>query len=111
METKRQLDVLDRRLSESEFVAGADYTIADMAIWPWYGQLALGKIYDDANEFLATHEYEHVQRWARQIAGRAAVKQGRIVNRTSGELHEQLRERHDAGDFELRTQDKLEPAE
>jgi GST-like protein len=110
METKRQLDVLNRRLAESEFVAGADYTIADIAIWPWYGQLALGKLYDDANEFLAAHEYEHVQRWARQIAERPAVKRGRIVNRTSGEPYEQLRERHDASDFELRTADKLEPA-
>ena len=110
METKRQLDVLDRRLAEHEYVAGADYTIADIAIWPWYGALALGRSYERADEFLAVHEYEHVQRWAKQIDGRPAVKRGRIVNRTTGEPSEQLRERHDASDFKLRTQDKLEMA-
>jgi len=110
METKRQLDVLDRRLAEHEYVAGADYTIADIAIWPWYGALALGRSYERADEFLAVHEYEHVQRWAKQIDGRPAVKRGRIVNRTTGNPAEQLRERHDASDFELRTQDKLEMA-
>ena len=108
MEAKRQLDVLNRRLANTEFVAGSDYSIADIAIWPWHGQLALGTIYDNANEFLATHEYEHLQRWARQVAERPAVKRGRMVNRTSGDPSEQLRERHDAGDFETRTQDKLE---
>ena len=110
METKRQLDVLDRRLAEHEYVAGADYTLADIAIWPWYGALALGRSYERADEFLAVHEYEHVQRWAKQIDGRPSVKRGRIVNRTTGNPAEQLRERHDASDFELRTQDKLEMA-
>jgi GST-like protein len=110
METKRQLDVLDRRLAEREYVAGADYTVADIAIWPWYGALALGRSYERADEFLAVHEYEHVQRWAKQIDARPPVKRGRIVNRTNGDPAEQLRERHDASDFELRTQDKLEAA-
>ncbi|HEV2595894.1 MAG TPA: glutathione-dependent disulfide-bond oxidoreductase [Sphingomicrobium sp.] len=108
MEAKRQMDVLNRRLSESEFVAGPDYTIADMAIWPWYGGVALGRTYEGANEFLAAHEYEHLLRWARAIDSRPAVKRGRIVNKLTGELSEQLHERHDARDFELRTQDKLE---
>jgi len=110
METKRQLDVLNRQLAEREFIAGSDYTIADIAIWPWYGQLALGKSYPDAHIFLAVHEYEHVQHWARQIAERPAVKRGRIVNKTNGDPAEQLHERHHASDFTLRTQDKLEPA-
>ena len=100
MEVKRQLDVLNRRLSESEFVAGPDYTIADMAIWPWYGALALGRVYDDANVFLSVREYEHVQRWAKQLDARPAVARGRIVNKTSGEPHEQLRERHASADFD-----------
>lgn len=111
MEAKRQLDVLNRRLAESEFVAGAEYTIADMAIWPWYGAVALGQVYGDANTFLSTHEYEHVQRWAKQLAARSAVKRGRIVNRTTGEPHEQLRERHDPRDFDERTEDKLQAAQ
>ena len=81
MEAKRQLDVLDRRLADSEYIAGPDYSIADIAIWPWYGQLALGRIYGDAGEFLSVDEYEHVQRWARQIDERPAVKRGRIVNK------------------------------
>lgn len=110
MEAKRQLDVLNRRLAESEFIAGADYTIADMAIWPWYGAVALGEAYGDANVFLSVHEYGHVQRWAKQLAERPAVKRGRMVNRRTGEPHEQLHERHDASDFEFRTADKLEPA-
>ena len=110
MEAKRQLDVLDRRLAESEYIAGSDYTIADIAIWPWYGQLGLGRIYDDAARFLSTHEYEHVQRWARAIDARPAVKRGRMVNRLTGDPSEQLHERHNASDFELRTQDKLELA-
>jgi GST-like protein len=109
MESKRQFDVLNRRLAKSEFVAGPDYTIADIAIWPWYGQLALGKIYGDANVFLSVDEYEHVQRWARQIAERPAVKRGRIVNRTEGEPGTFLRERHHASDFEKLAQ-QLEPA-
>jgi GST-like protein len=107
MEAKRQLDVLNRRLADSEFVAGPDYTIADIAIWPWYGQLALGKTYEGADVFLATSEYEHVLRWARAIGERPAVKRGRIVNRLSGDESEQLHERHDASDFELRTEDKI----
>jgi len=108
METKRQLDVLDRRLSAHEYVAGDAYTVADIAIWPWYGQLALGRTYEGADVFLATHEYENVMRWAKQIGERPAVKRGRIVNRFTGDLSEQLHERHDASDFELRTQDKLD---
>ena len=110
METKRQLDVLNRRLAEHEYVAGADYSVADIATWPWYGALALGRSYERADEFLAVHEYGHVQRWAKQIDERPAVKRGRIVNRTTGDPSEQLRERHDASDFDLRTQDKLEAA-
>ena len=100
MEVKRQLDVLDRRLAESEFVAGGDYSIADIAIWPWHGQLALSRIYDDAGEFLSVDEYPHIQSWARQIDQRPAVQRGRIVNKTSGEPHEQLHERHDASEFD-----------
>ena len=109
METKRLLDVLDRRLAESEYVAGPDYTIADMAIWPWYGGLAKGWSYNAA-EFLQVQEYKHVQRWADTIFARPAVKRGRMVNRITGEPADQLHERHDAGDFETRTQDKLQPA-
>ena len=106
MEVKRQLDVLDRRLSESEYIAGAKYTIADMAIWPWYGGLARSNSYG-ATEFLSVHEYKNVLRWADLIAARPAVKRGRIVNRTSGDPSSQLHERHDASDFETKTQDKL----
>jgi GST-like protein len=109
MEAKRQLDVLDRRLAESEFIAGPDYTIADIAIWPWYGGVALGRSYPGADEFLATHEYEHVQRWARVIDARPAVARGRIVNKLTGDPTEQLHERHDASDFAQRTQDKVQP--
>lgn len=109
MEVKRQLDVLDRRLAESEYVAGGDYTIADMAIWPWYGGLAKGWQYG-AGEFLNVQEYRHVQRWADLILARPAVKRGRMVNRTSGDPAGQLHERHDASDFDLKTQDKLAPA-
>ena len=110
METKRQLDVLDRRLTDNEFIAGNDYTIADIAIWPWYGQLALDRSYKDAGEFLSVGDYRNVGRWARQIDARSAVKRGRIVNKTSGDPSEQLRERHDSSDFDHRTQDKLEAA-
>ena len=110
MEAKRQLDVLNRRLADYEYIAGKDYSIADIAIWPWYGGIALGRSYEGADEFLATHEYEHLQRWAKAVDGRPAVKRGRIVNKLTGEPHEQLHERHDASDFELRTQDKLELA-
>lgn len=99
METKRQLDVLDRELADKAYIAGDGYTIADMAIWPWYGQLVLGRLYDAA-EFLAVHEYKNVRRWAEAIDQRPAVKRGRMVNRVWGEEHEQLPERHDAGDFE-----------
>ena len=108
MEVKRQLDVMDRQLAEREFIAGAEYTIADIAIWPWYGQLALGRNYG-AGEFLDVESYEHVQRWAKAIDARDAVKRGRMVNRAVGDPKYQLRERHDSGDFETRTQDKLEP--
>ena len=111
MEAKRQLDVLDRQLATRAFIAGADYSIADIAIWPWYGQLALGRLYGDAAEFLSVGDYSHVQRWARQIDARPAVQRGRIVNKLTGEPEEQLRERHDASDFALRTQDKLAPAD
>jgi GST-like protein len=106
MEVKRQLDVLDRRLAESEYLAGPDYTIADIAVWPWYGGLAKGVLYGSA-EFLSVHEYKHVNRWADQIAKRPAVQRGRMVNRTWGDPASQLHERHDAGDFETRTQDKI----
>ncbi|MFG6178479.1 glutathione-dependent disulfide-bond oxidoreductase [Halomonas sp. THAF12] len=106
METKRQLDVLNRRLAETRYLAGDDYTIADMAAWPWYGQLVLGRLYDAA-EFLSVHEYEHVLRWAKEIDARPAVQRGRMVNRTFGEPETQLHERHDASDFEHRTQDVI----
>ena len=108
METKRLLDVLDRRLAESEYVAGADYTIADIAIWPWYGGLARGGSYGAA-EFLSVEDYKNLLRWADAIAARPAVKRGRIVNKTNGDLASQLHERHDASDFDLKTQDKLAP--
>ncbi|RUT99237.1 MAG: glutathione-dependent disulfide-bond oxidoreductase [Mesorhizobium sp.] len=111
METKRQMDVLDRRLAESEYLAGPDYTIADMAVWPWYGGLAKGRNYNDAAQFLSVHEYKHVQRWADAIDARPAVKRGRMVNRISGDPAYQLHERHDASDFETKTQDKLQAAE
>jgi GST-like protein len=106
MEAKRQLDVLDRRLAESEYLAGNDYTIADVAVWPWYGGLVKGWLYGAA-EFLSVQDYKHVQRWADMIGQRPAVQRGRIVNRVSGEPSSQLHERHDASDFETRTQDKL----
>ena len=106
MEAKRQLDVLDRRLAESRFLGGADYTIADIAVWPWYGGLSLGVLYNAA-EFLQVQEYKHVRRWAEEIAARPAVQRGRKVNRLFGELSDQLHERHDASDFDTKTQDKL----
>ncbi|WPB86246.1 glutathione-dependent disulfide-bond oxidoreductase [Sediminicoccus rosea] len=109
MEVKRQLDVLDRRLAESEYLAGPDYTIADIAVWPWYGGLVKGWSYGAA-EFLSVHEYKNVLRWADQIHARPAVKRGRMVNRMVGEPEGQLRERHDASDFETKTQDKVEAA-
>ena len=107
MEAKRQFDLLNRRLAENEYIAGADYTIADIAIWPWYGGIALGRSYEGAGMFLATHEYEHVMRWAKQIDARPAVQRGRIVNKMTGDPSEQLHERHDASDFALRTEDKV----
>ena len=106
MEVKRQLDVLDRRLAESEYVAGPDYTIADIAIWPWYGALARGELYD-AGEFLQVQDYGNLQRWTEAVGARPAVKRGRMVNRITGDPASQLHERHDASDFETRTQDKL----
>ncbi len=110
MEVKRQLDVLDRRLADNRFVTGEDYTIADMAIWPWYGALVTNKVYDAA-EFLDAKSYTHVNRWTEEIGAREPVQRGRMVNRISGPPEEQLHERHAASDFETRTQDKLEAAE
>jgi GSH-dependent disulfide-bond oxidoreductase len=109
MEVKRLLDVLDRRLAEAEYMAGGDYTIADMAIWPWYGGLVRSGQYGAA-EFLSVQEYKNVLRWTDAIAARPAVKRGRMVNRTFGEPSNQLHERHDAGDFDTKTQDKLTAA-
>ena len=109
MEVKRQLDLLDRRLADSEYLAGKDYTIADIAVWPWYGSLAKGLLYG-AGEFLAVEAYKNVQRWTGTIAKRPAVKRGRMVNRAWGEPASQLHERHDASDFETKTQDKLASA-
>ncbi len=109
MEVKRELDVLDRHLAENEYLSGGEYTIADIAVFPWYGGLVKGWSYGAA-EFLSVHEYKHVQRWADQIYSRPAVKRGRMVNRMTGELSEQLHERHDASDFDTQTQDKLKGA-
>ena len=108
MEVKRQLDVLDQRLSNNHYLAGDEYTIADMAVFPWYGALVLGLVYS-AGEFLDVASYKHVNRWTNEIAERPAVKRGRMVNRSFGAPESQLRERHDASDFETKTQDKLEP--
>ncbi|MDP7652106.1 MAG: glutathione-dependent disulfide-bond oxidoreductase [Rhodospirillales bacterium] len=110
MEVKRQLDVLDRHLAENRYMCGDEYTIADIAIWPWYGGLAIFQQYGAA-EFLDVESYTHVMRWAKEIHSRDSAKRGRMVNRVRGELHEQLRERHDASDFETKTQDKIEAAE
>lgn len=107
MEVKRQMDVLDRRLAVSEYLGGDAYTIADIAVWPWYGGLAKGRMYNDAGEFLSVQEYKHVQRWADAVDARPAVRRGRMVNRAFGEPAMQLHERHDASDFDTRTQDKL----
>jgi len=106
MEVKRQLDVLDRRLGESAYIGGDAYSIADIAIWPWYGALVLNTVYEAA-EFVDAGSYANVNRWANEIAARPAVRRGRMVNRISGPLEEQLRERHAASDFETKTQDKL----
>jgi GST-like protein len=106
MEVKRQLDVLDRRLAEVEYLSGGDYSIADIAVWPWYGALAKGLLYG-AGEFLSVQDYKNVQRWTDAIAKRPAVRRGRMVNRISGDPASQLHERHDASDFQTKTQDKI----
>ncbi|MFB0873872.1 MULTISPECIES: glutathione-dependent disulfide-bond oxidoreductase [unclassified Sphingobium] len=111
MEAKRQLDVLDRHLADHEYMAGDDYTIADIAIWPWYGGVVLGRSYPGADVFLDGPSYRNLMRWARQIDARPAVKRGRIVNKANGPLEEQLHERHDASDFETKTQDKVQGTE
>ena len=108
MEVKRQMDVLNRRLADQRYLAGDEYTVADIAVWPWYGAMAKGLLYD-AGEFLSVHEYTHVIRWADEIGQRPAVRRGRMVNRATGDPASQLHERHDASDFDLRTQDKLAP--
>jgi GSH-dependent disulfide-bond oxidoreductase len=107
MEVKRQMDVLDRHLADNEYIAGAEYSIADMAIWPWYGRLAAKAAYNDAGDFLSVDEYENVQRWTKQIGKRPAAQRGSMVNRTFGDPSKQLHERHDASDFETKTQDKI----
>jgi GST-like protein len=108
MEVKREMDVLNRRLAECRYLAGDEYTVADIAVWPWYGAMAKGLLYD-AGEFLSVHEYTHVIRWADEIGQRPAVQRGRMVNRVMGDPASQLHERHDASDFEHRTQDKIAP--
>jgi GSH-dependent disulfide-bond oxidoreductase len=110
MEVKRQLDVLDRHLADHRYLAGEAYTIADMAVWPWYGTLVKGQLYE-AGEFLSVHEYKNVLRWTDEIAQRPAVQRGRKVNRAWGEPSSQLHERHEASDFDTKTQDKLAPAD
>ena len=109
MEVKRQLDVLDRRLADNAYLAGRDYTIADMAVWPWYGGMAMGLLYE-GGEFLQVQDYTHVRRWAEAIGQRPAARRGRMVNRVMGEPSSQLHERHDASDFETKTQDRLTAA-
>jgi len=106
METKRQLDVLDKHLADNEFILGDDYSIADMAIYPWYGRMVEGGAYD-AGTFLSVHEYPNVIRWAAMLGARPAVARGRMVNKANGPLEEQLHERHDASDFDTQTQDKI----
>ena len=108
MEVKRQLDVLDRQLAEHRFLAGDDYTIADMAVWPWYGALVKGLLYE-AGEFLGVHEYKHLLRWTEEVFARPAVQRGRKVNRVFGDPSSQLHERHEASDFDTKTQDKVAP--
>ena len=110
MEVKRQLDVLDRHLADHEYMCGPEYTIADIAIWPWYGRMVLGEAYD-AGEFVDAKSYTNVLRWTNQIGARPAVQRGKMVNSTSGPLEEQLRERHEASDFDKMTQDRVEAAE
>ena len=109
METKRQLDVLERRLAETRYLGGADYSIADIAVWPWYGGLVLGQLYGESARFLQTKDYASVNRWAEEIGARPAVQRGRMVNRLTGDPASQLHERHDAHDFATQTQDKLVP--
>jgi len=109
MEVKRQLDVLDRHLADNRYMCGDEYTVADIAIWPWYGGMLLNRQYDAA-EFVDAQSYTHAMRWTKEIDARETVQRGRMVNRVRGELHEQLRERHDASDFDTKTQDKLEAA-
>ena len=111
METKRQLDVLDRQLATNKYIAGDEYTIADIAIWPWYGLVVLGRIYGDSATFFDAGSYKNLTRWAEEIDQRPAVQRGKMVNRAFGELSEQLHERHDASDFDTKTQDKIEAAE
>ena len=106
METKRQFDVLDKRLADNQYLCGDEYTIADIAVWPWYGQVALNVVYEAA-EFLQAHEYKHLNRWTKEIEARTAVVRGRMVNKTSGPPEGQLHERHDASDFDTNTQDKI----
>ena len=108
MEVKRQMDVLDRELAEHRYLGGDEYSIADIATWPWYGNLVLGEAYN-AGEFLQVQSYKNLHRWAKEVGARPAVQRGRMVNRTSGDLAQQLHERHDASDFDLKTQDKLAP--
>ena len=108
MEVKRQMDVLDRELAEHRYLGGDEYSIADIATWPWYGNLVLGEAYN-AGEFLQVQSYKNLRRWAKEVGARPAVQRGRMVNRTSGDLAQQLHERHDASDFDLKTQDKLAP--
>ena len=108
MEVKRQMDVLDKQLADNQFISGSEYTIADMAIWPWYGALASNKVYEAA-EFLQVQEYTNVQRWTKEIGEREAVKRGKMVNRSWGDPSGQLHERHDATDFDTNTQDKIAP--
>ena len=107
METKRQLDVLDRRLGESEYLGGSEYSIADIAVWPWYGGLVKGLLYGESARFLQVQEYKNVLRWDEAIAARPAVERGRKVNRVNGEPSSQLHERHEASDFDTKTQDKI----
>lgn len=104
MEAKRQLDVLDKQLANHRYICGEEYTIADMAIWPWYGSLVLGNGYEGADEFLSVHEYTHVVRWAKEIDQRPAVVRGKRVNKTWGDESEQLPERHDASDFDVKAE-------
>lgn len=107
MEAKRQLDVLDRHLAENQYLAGSEYSIADIAVWPWYGNLARGQSYPKADVFLDVKSYKNLQRWAAEIAERPAVKRGRMINKVNGDPSEQLHERHDASDFDTKTQDKI----